>query len=53
MAKRIFSFNRRTALRFALIATAAIFILVGGYRGEIKIVFMKAVNICLECIGIG
>ena len=39
--------------RAVLLATAIAFILTGLLRGEAGVVFMKAVFICLECIGIG
>ena len=41
------------ALRIALLAVAAAFIVIGVRRGEVAIVLKKAVNICLECIGLG
>ncbi|MDR2178828.1 MAG: thioredoxin [Synergistaceae bacterium] len=43
--------QRRRAL--ILLALSLAFILIGAYRGEVKIVFTKAAWICLECIGIG
>ncbi len=38
---------------YALLATSLFFIGFGIYRGEVDTVFMKAINLCLECIGIG
>ena len=47
--------SRRKAavLRSLLLVAAAAFIIFGASRGEVDAVFTKAVNICLECIGIG
>lgn len=36
-----------------LIGAGVVFIVLGIFRGEVAIVFTKAIRICLECIGIG
>lgn len=38
---------------WVLVAAGIGMLLYGFSRGEAEIVFTKAVNICLECIGIG
>ena len=40
-------------ITFALLAISLAFIGFGVYRKEVDTVFMKAINLCLECIGIG
>lgn len=39
--------------RYIVLAISICFITVGASRGEVKVVLKKAINICLECIGIG
>ena len=47
------NFIKRNRIAFILIGVALIFILLGVWREEYMVVLKKAVNICLECIGIG
>lgn len=39
--------------RILLLTAGVIFVAAGIIRGEMFDVYLKAVNICLECIGIG
>ena len=45
--------DKRKFLRWIVIAVAADMIGYGVYRGEVSIVLNKAINICMECIGLG
>lgn len=38
---------------WSLLALGAVFVLVGVLTGENTVVWRKAVNICMECIGLG
>ena len=44
---------KKNSARMVLTAIALIFIVIGCVNREFHDVFMKAVYICLECIGIG
>lgn len=48
--------KRLISSRWTGVAAAALglaMMVYGIWRGELAVVLMKAVNICLECIGIG
>ena len=40
-------------LRFSLLVLAVLGIVLGTMNGEVRTVVTKAINICLQCIGIG
>ena len=51
-----FSFKtnrKKLAAQVILLAMAGAFITFGAYRGEAQTVLTKAINLCLECVGIG
>lgn len=45
--------KRSRILPWLVIALGIMAMILGAYRGEVKTMFEKAINICLECIGIG
>ncbi|QZY53980.1 CD1871A family CXXC motif-containing protein [Crassaminicella profunda] len=40
-------------LRYVILLGSIAFIVAGVYKNEVQTVLQKAINICLECIGIG
>lgn len=47
------SWLRENLIALVLILLSVLFMAIGVWRGEAQTVLRKAVNICLECIGIG
>ncbi len=45
--------NKGNLLRLGLLTLSLLLILAGIFRGEADVVLQKAVNLCMECIGIG
>ena len=43
----------KNGLRYSILAMSLAFMIYGVTRGEVSVVLNKAVNICLECIGLG
>ncbi len=47
------SFIKNNKAAFAVIITGLVFLVIGVWRGEVETIFRKAINICMECIGLG
>lgn len=44
---------KRTLVTIGLLVLGAVFLAIGVSNGENTVVWRKAVNICMECIGLG
>lgn len=45
--------NKRRIIQLTILLAGAVMIVYGVCRGETSVVLNKAVNVCLECIGLG
>lgn len=45
--------KKESFIRYSILIISILLISTGVYRGEVSTVLKKAINICLECIGIG
>ena len=53
MRKFIRKIEKNRVIPYAMLALSIVMIIAGVMRDEHLVVLKKAVNICLECIGIG
>lgn len=44
---------KKTRITAAVMAAGLLLIAVGVWRGEAEIILRKAIQICMECIGLG
>ena len=47
------SFLKRNRAALALLVLGAALVVIGVLRGEAEVVFRRAINVCMECIGLG
>lgn len=45
--------KKKLFLQIGFLIASALLLFIGIHRGEAAIVWNKAVNICMECIGLG
>lgn len=45
--------KKQAFITAGLVLLALAFVVIGSLRGEDTVVWRKAVNICMECIGLG